>query len=235
MDKAGYLKKLRLFLADHESKIWDDSELYTLLDEALKKYCIDSGAVTGEFDFSPDENGVFHYPDDFGKFMIGWNKDGYEINQATARELFVSSCRDSSRSGNAEYIFDDLSNYGEFALYPSPAEMQNAQSITVTPDFGEIFDDSFGVYITDDYGTTLAIDRFEYAGVVFYRKIGNYEDIKDYMAVICYALYLAYNADSDFANPEISAYWKNMYKSRLAVFGRVAHNNTGRTVSENFF
>ena len=235
MDKQGYLRKLRLFLADPEGKIWDDMELYTLLDEALKKYCIDSGAVKAEFDFLPDKDGVYYYPEDFGTFMIGWNKAGREITPATARDLFVRSYRDRNRKGDAEYIFDDLSSYGSFALYPDPADMQNVMSITITPDWGEIFDSDYGVFIDDDFGTTLLVDLFDHAGTIFYHRVGNYEDIKDYMSVICYALSLAYGVDSDFANVELSVYWKRMYKSRLAVTGRVVLNNTGRTVSENFY
>jgi hypothetical protein len=81
----------------------------------------------------------------------------------------------------------------------------------------------------------LTVDSFDYAGTIYYRKLGWFEDVKDHMAVICYALYLAYNADSEFANAEIAAYWENMYRSRVAVFGRVVHNNTGHTVSGNFY
>lgn len=235
MDKAGYLKKLRLFLADPDGKIWDDNELFALLDEALKQYFIDSGAMTGEFDFFPDKDGVYHYPDDFGAFMIGWNRNGTEITQATARDLFFRSRRDSDAEGEPEYIYDDLSSYGDFSLYPLPPEMQNTKSISITPAYGEIIDDAYGVFITDDYGTTLTIDSFDFSGTVYYRKTGRYEDVKDYMAVICYALNLAYCADSDLANADLAAYWKNMYKARLGVFDRVAHNNTGRTVTENFY
>jgi hypothetical protein len=93
----------------------------------------------------------------------------------------------------------------------------------------------FGVFVADEYGTTLSVDNFDFAGTVFYRKNGNFEDVKDYMAVICFALNLAYCADSDFANSETAAFWKNMYKSRLAVFGRVLHNNSGKVVSGQFY
>lgn len=233
MDKTGYVNKLRLFLADPGAKIWDDVELNTLLDEALKQYCKDSGAFTGSFDFHPDSEGKYHYPEDFADFMIGWNTAGQEITPASARELFMRSQRNANPTGEAEYIFDDRDLYGNFSLYPVPK--QNSQNITITPANGEIFDNSYGVFLTDGYGTTFSVDRFDYAGTVYYRKTGRFEDVKDYMAVICYALYLSYNVDSEFANAELAAYWKNMYKSRLAVFGRVVHNNTGRTVSVNFY
>jgi hypothetical protein len=233
MDKQGFVNKLRLFLADPDEKIWDEVELNTLIDEALKQYCKDSGAFTGSFDFYPDKNGKYQYPDDFADFMIGWNIRGQEITPTTARELFMRSYRNSNRTGEAQYIFDDLDSYGAFALYPEP--VQNAQSITITPAYGEIFDSGYGVFLDDSYGTTLTVDSFDYAGTIYYRKLGRFEDVKDYMAVICYALYLAYNADSEFANAEIAAYWRNMYRTRIAVFGRVIHDNTGHTVSGNFY
>jgi hypothetical protein len=235
MDINGFVKKLRMFLADPEGKIWDDVEINTLLNEALKQYCKDSGAFTGSFDFYPDKNGTYHYPDDYADFMIGWNTEDQEITPATARELFVRSCRDVSRTGEPEYIFDDLDSCGSFSLYPVPEAMQNRKDITITPDFGEISDSQYGVFAADAYGTTLSVDVFDFAGTIIYRRTGNFEEVKDYMAVICYALNLAYCADSEFANPELAAYWKNMYRSRIAVFGRVAHENTGRTVSGNFY
>lgn len=235
MDKQGFLKKFRMFLADADGKIWDDVELNTLLDEALKQYCKDSGCFTGSFDFGPDETGVYHYPDDFAKFMIGWNRAGQEITQSTGRELFVRANRDASRAGDAEYIFDDLDSSGNFSLYPVPENMQNRQNITITPDHGEIFDSDYGVFVTDEYGTTLSIDSFSFAGTIYYRKVCGFEDIRDHMAVICYALNLAYKADSEFGSSELAAYWENMYRQRLAVFGRVKHDNTGRVMSGNFY
>lgn len=235
MDKNGYLEKLRLFLADKDKKIWNDDELSILLDEALMQYCIDSGCFTGSFDFGPDDNGVYHYPDDFASFMIGWNAQGAEITPATARELFVRSCRDSKRTGEAEYIYDDLDSYGNYSLYPTPPDLQNRKKFTITPQYGELSDSNYGVYLTEDYGTTLKLEIFDFAGRIFYKKAGKYENVKDYMAIIYYAMSLVYRADSDFANAELSAYWKNIYKTRLSVFGRIKHNNTGRAVSGNFF
>lgn len=235
MDKNGFLKKLRLFLADKDQKIWNDDELAVLLDEALMQYCIDSGCFTGSFDFGQDSNGVYHYPDDFASFMIGWNAQGQEITPATAKELFVRSYCDSKCTGEAEYIYDDLDSHGCFSLYPDPSKSHKRKDVTVTSPYGEISDNDYGVFLTEDYGTTLTVDVFDFAGRIFYRKIGKYENIKDYMAVIYYAMSLAYSVDSDLANAEMSAYWKKMYKTRLSVFGRIKHNNTGKTVSGNFF
>lgn len=239
MDKAGFLRKLRLFLADPDGKVWDDIELNTFLDEALKKYCIDSGCLVGEFPIAHDENGIYHYPKNFCKFMIGWNIYGEEIIPSNARELFIRSNNDSRRRGKIEYIYNDLSSHGDFSLYPNPIKIYNPERINIpfSPDYGEILDNEYGVYLVADYGTTLTITtpNIEYAGTIYYYKTGNYEDVKDYMAVICYALHLAYNADSDFANPDLAVYWKDIYNKRLGVLGRILHNNTGREVTVNFY
>jgi hypothetical protein len=235
MDKQGFVNKLRLFLADPEGKIWNNAELDMLLDEALKQYCKDSGAFTGIFDFYPDDDGIYRYPDDYAGFMIGWNSDGKEITQATARELFFRSGKDMSKTGKPEYIFDDFSSYGDFSLYPVPENLQNRINISITPAFGEIIDDDYGVYLNDDYGTTLSVEEFTFTGNIVYRKVGRFEDVKDHMAIIYYALSLAYCADSEFANAELASYWQNMYRSRIAAFSRVKHDNSGRSIKGNFY
>lgn len=232
MDKKQFLDKLRSFIADPQGKIWDDVELYSFLDEALKQYSIDSGAFVGSFDFFPDKNGVYHFPEDFGHFMIGWNNNSQEIFQScsTARKVAFAPV-----TGQVKYIYDDLVSHGDFSVKPLPADNQNLCDITITPDMGEIFDSEYGVFEDDDYGTTLHVDIFDSAGTVFYSKIGNYEDVKDYMAIIAFALYLASCADSEFVDPARGEFWKNIYKSRLAVWGRVKHNNSGRQRAGNFF
>jgi hypothetical protein len=55
------------------------------------------------------------------------------------------------------------------------------------------------------------------------------------MAVICYALSAAYRADSDLANSDLSQYWKNIYKTRLAKLSRISCDNGGKQVSVNYF
>lgn len=235
MNKSGYLKKLRFFLADPDGKMWDDIELNTFLDESLKRYCIDSCCFIGEFAFLPDKDGTYHYPEDFGKFLIGWNASGTEIKPSTSKELFLNCHYDITRQGEARYIYDDLSSHGDFSLYPTPSEMSNLQYITILPDYGEILDDRYGVYLTSDYGTTFTVIDSGNAGTYYYCKIGEYEEVKDYMSIICYALHLAYLSDSDFADADASEYWYSLYKSRLGVFGRVLHNNAGKTVTGHFY
>lgn len=235
MNKAYFLRKLRLFLADPDGKVWNDTELSRLLDASLEKYCLDSGFSTGVFDFFHDSNGLYYYPEDFGRYLTGWNETGEEILPSTSRELFIRRGMNSNLPGSAQYIYDDLGNHGEFILYPNPAQNQTVTVLRQENFYGEVIDDGFGVYITSDYGTTFDVIKFEYYGTIYYRKICKYEEVKDYMSVISYALHLAYNSDSDFANADMASYWKSIYQSRIGVFSRVLHNNAGRTVMENFY
>jgi hypothetical protein len=236
MKKNEYIKKMRLFLADPDGRIWNDNEISILLEQSLKQYCIDSGAFTGRFDFCPDMNGIYHYPDDFGCFVIGWNEDNKEIIPATAFELFSSKNKNINFSGKVGYIYDDQSNYGDFEIYPLPPNKQNIQEMNIEPVYGEIIDSSCGVYMHGDaYGVTVSGAFFDFAGEIYYRKIGNFEDVKDYMAVIYYALSLAYNTDAELANPENAAFWKTQYQNRINAFGKIFYQNTGIKTSLNFY
>jgi hypothetical protein len=235
MDKNGYLHKLRLFLADPDGKIWNDEELYTILEDALTKYCMDTGYFSGCFSFVPDKDGQYSYPDNFVSFMNGWNIAGQVITQTTAKDLFDRSGRNFSVPGNVEYIYDDRSGYGRFMLYPFPGNMQNRKNISVDSYYGEVITDDYGVFADENYGVTTDINIADYAGDICYRKTGQFEDIKDYMAIIYYAMSLAYSADSEFGNSEAASYWLGIYHNRVSVATRVAFSNSGETSAENFF
>lgn len=235
MDKFGFLKKLRMFLADPAGKIWGDDELLMYLEEALYKYCKDAQLFTGSFDFYPDAEGKYHYPDDFVSFMTGWNTRGDEITESSASELFYRKNCDINRTGEVRYIYNDLESYGSFMLYPVPADKQNRHDITLSAFLGEVVDEGFGVFVDEEYGTTLSVDIFNFAGTVFYRKTGTFEDIKDHMSVIYCAMSLAYAADSEFGNSDSAAYWNNVYKKRIAFSGNVIHDNSGRGTAVNYY
>ena len=234
MDKQGFIEKLRMYLADAEGKIWDDVELDRILEDALEQYSIDSGFFVGSFDFYPDAEGNFNYPNDGRNFMIGWNKKGDEITATSGKELF-SKMEKRYSSGDAKYIYDDRSTLGQFKLLPDPGVSQNVQNITITPAYGEVMDDDFGVGISEDYGLTLTIDSFDYAGVIYYRKKGRFEDVRDHMAIIFYALSCAFKADSQFANPANAEFWRKQYQMRVANGKKVVFRNSGNTVETNFF
>ena len=235
MEQNDYLKILRRYLADPEGHIWDDLWLLNLLDEGVKEYSIDSGAFIGSMAFFPDENGSYVYPDDFGGFLIGWNKESRLIQPTTADELFEKKYFSVPCTGDAKYIYDTHVTDGEFSLYPDPAEDQKVERWKFTSQYGEVSDSAYGVFLTEDYGTTLQADSFEYAGDIFYKRIGKYSEIKDYMAVICYALHLAYNSDADFGNAEKSYSWRKQYETRVAVFSSVMLANVGKMKTTTFY
>ena len=235
MQKIDFLKKLRMFLADPDGKIWNDNELFVILDRALEQYCSDVKLFTGSLDFYPDPAGVYHYPENFVDFMVGWNSNGQEIKQATALTLFERSGYNANRNGTPQYIFDDTESYGNFSVYPLPGNNQNSVTCTITPETGEVTDSNYGVFLTEDYGTTLSIDVFDFAGTIFYHKKGEFQDIRDYMAIIYCAMSFAYTADSEFGNAQKAAYWYNIYSKRVAATKGVLHNNSGRATATNYY
>ena len=235
MNKKEFTDKLRLYLADADSKIWQDSELGDFLDEALKQYCTDACLFTGVYKFSPDEKGNYKYPSDWLGFKVGWNEKSDTLIPATGRELFVLNQKNQKVSGSAQYIFDDQYDHGYFSLYPKPGNNQNVKFMVQDNSFGEIFDNSFGVFLNGQYGTTLSLNSFDYSGEIYYIKLGSFEEVTDYMAVIYYALSIAYLADTELASSENSDFWKRMYRDRLSAFGRISFNNSGNFAAGNFY
>lgn len=235
MNKEEYINKLRMYLADPQGVIWSDTELSAIIDDAFKQYCIDSGMFVGRFDFFPDKNGQYTYPEDYASFVIGWNKKGEEIKAADSITLFDKQRRNLYRSGDAEYIYSDQSETGKFALYPTPGNKQNVKSAEMSSIYGEINGSGYGTYITEEYGITQNVNIFDFAGDFYYNKIGSLKDVKDYMAVIFGAMHIAYNADSDLGNADTALFWKNQYKNRINAFGRIKNQNNGKSRTINFY
>lgn len=235
MDKQDFLSIFRRYLSDPEKRIWSDDELDLLLDDARKQYCIDSALFTGKFFFAPDADGVYHYPEDYGSFLIGWDKAGREIIPSSAAELFDKQGRAADLKGNARFIYDDHSSNGNFMLYPKPSDNQHFKLLESEDFYGEVTDDAFGVLLTDEFGTTLDIESFDYEGVIYYRRICDYEEIKDYMGVICYALHLAYNTNTDVGSAETATAWRQQYKLRISIMGNISKSNTGLTRDGNYY
>lgn len=235
MNKQEFTDKLRLYLADADSKIWQDSELGEFLDEALKQYCTDACVFTGVFKFLPDENGNYFFPSDWLGFKAAWNEKSDTLTPATGRELFYLMQNSSNTAGSAQYIYDDQCDNGGFSLYPKPPDNQNVKSLIADKSFGEVFSGDFGVFLSNDFGTTLSLSSFNYSGEIYYIKLGTFEEITDYMAVIYYALSIAYSTDTELANADTAEFWKRMYRERLNAFSRIVYNNTGNTAAGNFF
>lgn len=235
MDKSDFLLKLRRYLADPDGKIFNDLELLDYLEKALQQYSIDTGAFISKFEFHPDALGIYHYPDDFTSFLIGWNKEGKEIVPSTGSELFKRTQNYSLRAGNPQYIYDDRHTNGTYSLYPVPENNQDFSSCVVTPLFGEIIDSDYGVYQTSEYGVTLSVAAFRVEGEIYYRRTGRFEEVKDYQAIIYYAMSLAYLADSEFSDPQKSFFWKQQYDYRVNAYNMIQKDNCGEQVSGNFY
>ena len=215
--------KLRLFLADPAEKIWSDLELKKLLEEAVKKYSVDSCAFVGTFDVVPDENGNYIYPDDFIGLIIGWNQNHKEIMSVTSTELFEKQHFTSDHSGAAKYLYADLTRNGEYKLYPVPENNQNVTATVIDPFYGEVETDDFGVLDTPGYGTTFSITEYEFAGDCVYYRYAKIDEVQDYMALIYYAMYLAYSNMSELKNISKADFYLQNYKYRLDAFGKVKY------------
>lgn len=233
MEKREYLNKLRRYLSDPFGKIWDDDHLNDILEESLRRYCYDSGIFSGRLDFYPDESGVYHYPEDFLRFKVGFNCNGREIVPVTGRELFIRSGW-SNKVGDPEYIYDDISDTGEFCLYPVPDGRQNHEDLKIEPFQGEVENGEFGVF-QDGYGTTLEMNSFDFAGEIYYVKQGDFSDVKDHNGVLYYALYLSYNSDMDFGNADMARIWLQRYRSRLGAFTKIDHINKGKLRKGSYY
>lgn len=235
MNKESLLELLRLFLADPEGKIWKDTQLADYLEEARRQYCADSGAFSERFDFIPDDNGDYLFPEDYAGFMIGWNAQGNEVQEASGREIFKRRFESSQRTGAPQFIIDDQSSEGYFKLHPAPADKQSLVHADFDQAFGEVMEGGSGVLLESGYGTTLDVIFYEFAGDAYYCKVAEFEDIADHMALVYYAMSLAYNTDSDMGNAETAAAWLQRYNYRVAALSAIRHTNTGMTRTANYY
>lgn len=235
MDKAQIFEQLRMFLADPGGKLWPDEQLNDFLDQALIQYCKDAGCFTGKFNFHPDTMGIYHYPDDYVSYMIGWNERGKEIAPATGETIFDRKKRNAHRTGHPDYIYEDYDSSGCFSVYPVPADNQNVKPIMINGNYGEINNNDYGVFVSAGYGCTASVTSFDFSGTVYYRRVADFSKVKDYMALVCYAAYLAYNTDTDFGNADAAVFWRSRYEKRLSFFSAIEHYNNGKIYTEIYY
>lgn len=235
MNKAEFINKLRMYLADKESRIWSDDELNHFIDEAIKKYSADSKAFTAHVDFAPDKNGRYVLPDDCAGIMVSWNDKGETIIPSSGNEIYLRSMKNACNQGSAEYIFNDYSNHNGIAFSPDPAESQDVVIYKHDSASGEVVTDEYGVLLDNQYGVSTEIKSFNYAGVIYYNRTARCEEIRDYMAVIYYALSLAYSVDTELSNQETALFWQTQYQQRVCAFGRILKLNSGTSSTGNFY
>lgn len=235
MDIQQAIKKLRMFLADPSGLMWNDNELERLINTSLRQYSIDSGLFKGTFDLIPDEDGRYFYPDDFAGLLIAWNKDGAEIEKTTFTELAEYRGYNTNRTGNAVFIYSDISDNGEYKVYPVPANNQNTVEGDLRPVWGVLNNSGFGVADESDWGVTSNVTEYDFAGDCVYMRYASMDEVKDYMAVIYYAMYLAYLADSDFGNTQLAEVYRYRYHSRVNALDNVTVGNAGTVVNSKFY
>lgn len=235
MNLTQLIDKMFLFLADPQRKLWSDVEVRGLLEDAIKQYSKDSCAFIGRFDLMPDVNGKYIYPEDFAGFMIGWNKSGKEILPTTSIELFERQYGSNIKKGDPIYLYDNIVSQGEYKIKPIPANNQNVEAADITPFWGEIMQNDFGVFEDQGWGVVTELTEYEFAGDVYYYRYADCEEIQDYMAVIFYALYLAYSNDSDFANAKQADIYLRRYRMRIAAFNRIKVGSNGKETQNKYF
>jgi hypothetical protein len=235
MNLTQLTDKTFLFLADPQRKLWSDIEIRSLLEDAIKQYSKDSCAFIGRFDLMPDENGNYIYPDDFAGFMIGWNKNGKEICPTTSSELFERQYGSNIKKGDPIYLYDNIVSRGEYKLNPVPEKNQNTITADISPFWGELPINGFGAFVDDGWGVATALTEYDFVGDVYYYRYAECEEIQDYMAVIFYAVYLAYSNDSDFANAKQADMYLQRYRMRVAAFNRIKVSSNGKEVHNKYF
>lgn len=235
MNKADFITKLRMYLADKDNRIWQDDDLDYFIDEAVKRYSADSGAFTASFEFSPDRDGNYTMPDDCVGIMVSWNEKNETLMPASANEIYLRSEKNAAAKGSAEYIMNDCTNHNGVAFYPDPAEQQETVFYDTNEASGEVHTGETGVFLDGYYGVTTEIKSCKYAGVIYYNRIARCEEIRDYMAVIYYAMNLAYSIDTELSNQETAQFWLAQYQQRVSAFGRILNLNSGMSATGNFY
>lgn len=94
----------------------------------------------------------------------------------------------------------------------------------------------FGVVLPGArYGTLLGGETFKDAGVIYYIRYGDAEEVKDHMALVYRVLYLAYSADSDFADPKKAEAARLAYRQRIGRMRQFSEASRGMRQGANYF
>ena len=230
MKIADIRNLVRRYLADPEAKVWNDAELEKMIRIAARRYSEDAACYHGIFNFFPDAEGKYHYPDDFIAFLVGWNDEEREVVAGTERKIPSDVI---TQDGSPQFIYDDLSGPGEFRLAPNPEKWQ--QRIKIETDvWGEIHPPVFGV-IDRGFGVVGRAIGYNFAGDAAYIRYADAEEIRDHLALVYHALHQAHATDAELANPAYSKWYFMRYRERVALFDSIRHKNAGRGRPGNFF
>lgn len=234
MDKRNFLLMVRNYLYDTSSLVWNDSELLQMTENAVKAYSEDTKFFHSQADFVPEKDGTYIYPDDFICFNAGWNSDSVSVKAVSSYELEYYFPDPMNIKGLPEFIYDDISDKKQFRLCPDPVNMQNVTEQVY--DYGVLQDGDYGtVKNAVEYGVVYSVINYEFVGDMMYSRYASFEEIRDYMALIYHVLFQAFDTDAEFSDHSKAAYYKSMYKSRVAMFNQVKYKHNGRSAANHFF
>lgn len=213
METNKLVKIVRQYLCDTDNKQWSDNEIISFLNSAAEKYSTDSELFRNTVSIYPGLDGTYNKPEDFVRFMCGWNERGNQIELTTSSELNKRFGEYYPREGTVEAIYDDLSAIDGYRPFPLPPDNQNLHIIHVTG-YGELNLSGYGV-VKNGYGVVLKLEEYDEAGEMQYIRAAQMEEITDYMALVYYACSLACNVDTDFADPQKGKFFITLYHQRI--------------------
>ena len=197
MTTEELIARSRLYLNDKDGKIFTDDELKKFIEQSAKEYCEDTEIFRDEFDFVK-KDGEYKYPSDYIHFVIGWNKDGKEIEAKCSHDLERYWSEYSSKTGSPLFIYDDTCDEGKYKLCPEPNEEETVDEYIWEIEkpyqeygvknwclgidaggLGELFTDipnlDYGEIYDDNYGVTYSTNKLdEDYGVIYQIDIYNF-------------------------------------------------------------
>ena len=233
MRREDILSRLRWYLFDAGGAAWSDVELSAMLDRAAEAYSFDTGYFRSRFDLVVSEDGKGEFPDSYLSFLAAWNNEGQPIRPVSPNELANYASNYAEMTGVAEFITGDLTSNGAFRLVPNPAGLSSAVEYEVEP-YGVLLD-GWGVLDDIGYGVCNTLTDFLPVGEVHFVRKGEVEEIKDHTALIFHVLGQAFNADTDFNNPDRASAYFAKYRERISGFVQIRKKAYGKLRGGKFF
>lgn len=152
MSEQKFLDRLRLLLRDPEKAVWTDEAMLAAIGEGKREYCRRVPALTGILPVFPERDGRFLWPDEFGRYLYGVNRDGERIEAATRRRAAPLE----NETGEPVCLLD--SGEAHFSLVPKP-DLSEFVFAAFNPEYGKILNDDSG---PDYYALTYDEDDAAY-------------------------------------------------------------------------
>ncbi len=233
MNSKEILNIVRLLVFDTKGVMWSDDELLNFIDYARKKYCEDTCCFTKTWNIR-HTNGVYQFPNDYIKLLAIYSVKELPVVQVSSKDLFYRYGDFLTLTGYPEFIYNDLVNNKSFSLCPNPVDLQNI-TITIFEGYGVLDDGVYGVVDNDDYGVEESYIYFEDIAEMIYSYYGLLDEIKDYMAIVYYACYHAFQLDTDFKDLNKADFFKARYQERIFYFQRAKRVNSGKLKTGKFY